>query len=179
MQVSDSISIHASTWEATVASSSAMPTIKISIHASTWEATRKHWPAERNSRHFNSRLYMRGNRTPYRHRKTFPYFNSRLYMRGNFVSIFPARRISISIHASTWEATATTLSGGIVVTISIHASTWEATWSMRQPLRKIVFQFTPLHERQRVWHRKKWRSIADFNSRLYMRGNCKNIQSFR
>ena len=100
--------------------------------------------------YFNSRLYMRGNRyfaglqqvpplfqfTPLHERQPGvtcglyqrTYFNSRLYMRGNerFLDNL-AKGISISIHASTWEATR----GDILCTrtqgISIHASTWEAT----------------------------------------------------
>ena len=145
---------------------------------------------------FNSRLYMRGNEqcfviglreisfqfTPLHERqqnvtsewRLNGYFNSRLYMRGN-----PDQgknlegRYHISIHASTWEATS------ICFTCQIHV---------------FVFQFTPLHERQRELqdvlhslncisiHASTWEATYQiqlfnfisgyFNSRLYMRGNC-------
>mgnify|MGYP004476748983 FL=1 len=59
---------------------------------------------------------------------------------------------SISIHASTWEATYKRGTPCICVLISIHASTWEATHSVSHSQgRYLLFQFTPLHERQRTW----------------------------
>ena len=79
--------------------------------------------------HFNSRLYMRGNAKERERMRVLDDFNSRLYMRGN--PAFSAGRSSerkISIHASTWEATS------LYLLISSSG----------------IFQFTPLHERQRI-----------------------------
>ena len=193
--------------------------ISISIHASTWEATKiladlvrdmifqftplhERQPLSlevcKSLYYFNSRLYMRGNAfaagtkgtstkfqftplherqqqtsihggvwwafqfTPLherQHRYTIPMhrygnFNSRLYMRGSMQHISkPERSADISIHASTWEA---------AIVIHIFKCV-------------ILFQFTPLHERQ------QYKPVfADkffyFNSRLYMRGSIKPDQ---
>ena len=163
------ISIHASTWEATLPAGTGSCRKHISIHASTWEATSTcmlEWerkvfqftPLHERQRlqlrrllkadYFNSRLYMRGNCVhspkpqPYRH------FNSRLYMRGNELSFNVSKKERISIHASTWEATNT----------------------MRKLFCACLFQFTPLHERQ-PGQRVRAAGREYFNSRLYMRGN--------
>ena len=55
----------------------------------------------------------------------------------------------ISIHASTWEATNFGNECCWIRDISIHASTWEATTANQDMvLAEYKFQFTPLHERQ-------------------------------
>ena len=143
------ISIHASTWEATVRIFLHTGSYNISIHASTWEATyllrtrpnpfifqfmllheRQHWFSLCPS--------------------VTMYFNSRLYMRGSMCGciLFWTKRL-ISIHASAWEATCLQAAQAVfeqdfnsrlcmrgnsvnsfVCTfccISIHASAWEAT----------------------------------------------------
>ena len=126
-----SISIHASTWEATESLSRILETYQfqftplherqlsdrfdisplwvISIHASTWEATAVYAKFRFCIDYFNSRLYMRGNRKITPLLLLLMYFNSRLYMRGNSEGRFRL----------------------LVV---------------------IVFQFTPLHERQPKKH---------------------------
>ena len=82
--------------------------IYISIHASTWEATESIRHKHTTSFYFNSRLYMRGNNNRPGKCRWFQNFNSRLYMRGNANGDRDAGRHQISIHASTWEATAKT-----------------------------------------------------------------------
>ena len=143
----------------------------ISIHASAWEATcggewgvmgwikfqftpiHKRQPTVaaglyQNGKHFNSRLYMRGNGllprevlsvifqfTPLHERRPAlnltkqcnANFNSRLYTRGNTFANTSTLVVNISIHASTWEATRKQLVQRCANRISIHASTWEAT----------------------------------------------------
>ena len=145
--------------------------LSISIHASTWEAT-DNWACCCSSNlYFNSCLYMRGNEnmhkygakgvisihastweaTPYSaeeaQRRLFQFmplherqltstlsvrtcghFNSCLYMRGNGITFCAASAIVISIHASTWEATP----------------------SSKGNTARRIFQFMPLHERQRI-----------------------------
>ena len=125
--------------------------ILISIHASTWEAAKKPVALPTKQTHFNSRLYMRGSRSPLRWAAIRPYFNSRLYMRGS------------ACGRATLDA-----GGGI----SIHASTWEAAYNTCTPkLQQVLFQFTPLHERQPA-SRGSSTAVFHFNSRLYMRGSC-------
>ena len=109
----------------------------------------------------------------------------------------------ISIHASTWEATAVYQIGSKAVwIISIHASTWEATTANQDMvLAEYKFQFTPLHERQQYLfhlpnpcirisiHASTWEATPEcsrrehipwhFNSRLYMRGNYWNYRGIR
>ena len=59
------------------------------------------------------------------------------------------------------------------LTISIHASAWEATRIFLKRENGVIFQFTPLHERQ-LWRQgKKELAVLHFNSRLCMRGNGK------
>ena len=114
-------------------------------------------------------------------------------MRGNKSNQGRAGRWrEISIHASTWEATLLFPLHMLDTAISIHASTWEATcgssgsvrlcyfnsrlymrgnpMSISQAALGILFQFTPLHERQHLYQRYLKTDIY-FNSRLYMRGN--------
>ena len=125
-------------------------TIRISIHASTWEATDGSWLYELALQYFNSRLYMRGNTVWEWMWRSSTNFNSRLYMRGNGESVKALKAFIISIHASTWEATATGTGTGVTRKISIHASTWEATTNRTDYFFYFLFQFTPLHERQLV-----------------------------
>ena len=91
-------------------------------------------------------------------------------MRGDISAGTEQLLSSISIHASTWEAAASEHCSLILSThfnsrlymrgskllglsvphgqISIHASTWEAAWQQGLSEDAILFQFTPLHERQ-------------------------------
>ena len=93
-------------------------------------------------------------------------------MRGNIICAVKQIKLSISIHASAWEATYVVFFSCINRDISIHASAWEATrcqqlqlptsWYFNSRLcmrgnifsaiwgsfARITFQFTPLHERQ-------------------------------
>ena len=81
------------------------------------------------------------------------------------------QRQIISIHASAWEATTGDYGASSATGISIHASAWEAT-SMSRSFRKwLIFQFSPLHERQHKRWCKKLGWVNNFNSRLCMRGN--------
>ena len=143
----------------------------ISIHASTWEATiRKNWKVYINTIFQFTPLHERQ-----RPRLISPvwktYFNSRLYMRGNITMLALLVKWEISIHASTWEAACWALAAaakerisihastweaaytaGVIIgkrKISIHASTWEAAYNTAGQLWWSKFQFTPLHERQR------------------------------
>ena len=165
----------------------------ISIHASTWEATYAITRRKCDECNFNSCLYMRGNdhgpisisvdqifqfmplhkRRPRSQSKAadISNFNSRLYMRGNMVPGCQKNTRQISIHASTWEApqrrqqntrTARNFNSCLYMRgnqdllkysygefmISIHASTWEATLRPVLQLVRYEFQFMPLHERQ-------------------------------
>ena len=146
---------------------------KISIHASTWEATLFGTQVENAITYFNSRLYMRGNEDRQTggnslfisiHASTweatcgcstdfFPasYFNSRLYMRGNVLR--STRTESENQFQFTPLHERQFAYGGFptsAIRISIHASTWEATWRTLLAVR-----------------------TGYFNSRLYMRGNGK------
>ena len=63
-------------------------------------------------------------------------------------------------------------SAAVTVIISIHASTWEAATIQIQILKEhVLFQFTPLHERQPTAQLMSLKSSSNFNSRLYMRGS--------
>ena len=77
------ISIHASTWEAAREERKTWYEKHISIHASTWEAAERWQTSSKKYLNFNSRLYMRGSPFPY-----LPLYLCNV----------------ISIHASTWEA---------------------------------------------------------------------------
>ena len=62
-------------------------------------------------------------------------------------------------------------SAAVTVIISIHASTWEAATIQIQILKEhVLFQFTPLHERQQH-SPQQIDALSHFNSRLYMRGS--------
>ena len=63
-------------------------------------------------------------------------------------------------------------SAAVTVIISIHASTWETAPIQIQILKEhVLFQFTPLHERQPTAQLMSLKSSSNFNSRLYMRGS--------
>ena len=166
------ISIHASTWEATVRIFLHTGSYNISIHASTWEATyllrtrpnpfifqfmllheRQHWFSLCPS--------------------VTMYFNSRLYMRGSMCGciLFWTKRL-ISIHASAWEATEMADNAEQLEAISIHVSAWEATLSQKgnkSNLWNISIHVSAWEATSRC--SIKSRSINYFNSRLCMRGN--------
>ena len=168
----NAISIHASTWEATIMVLSQLVWIKyfnsclyirgdrdhnqrqriyqISIHASIWEATDTP-QALRNKRYISIHASTR---------------------EATYASKADKTTADISIHASTWEATYKRGTPCICVLISIHASTWEATTESLKDLGVVIFQFMPLHERQRIAFRIPKVDIFYFNSRLYMRGNA-------
>ena len=188
-----SISIHASTWEATRKSSLYWWKGLISIHASTWEAT--HSVSHSQGRYllfqftplherqlkllkdlqvvtyFNSRLYTRGDHPVYLTLILFWYFNSRLYTKGDNLLTLTAIFSLISILASTREATAADYRHADPIQISILASAWEAT--------RFWYTGTNLQGNfnSRLYMRGNWRDIIGglwlnhFNSRLYMRGN--------
>ena len=126
--------------------------ILISIHASTWEAAKKPVALPTKQTHFNSRLYMRGSRSPLRWAAIRPYFNSRLYMRGSRVREYDDGTIKyISIHASTWEAALCNFAS------QKHNQYFNSRLYMRGSITYevtlfvvVLFQFTPLHERQRI-----------------------------
>ena len=143
------ISIHASTWEATDLSANQYSALYISIHASTWEAT----PNALTTPNSPPCISI--------HASTWE---------ATDVRSDSAWAILISIHASTWEATGAYHVPKFFATISIHASTWEATTSGLLSVFGNIFQFTPLHERQRD-PKDKGSKNKYFNSRLYMRGN--------
>ena len=165
------ISIHASTWEAAQWQKRLWKSILISIHASTWEAA---------SILQLLRLPTLFQFTPLHERQLrrifllhiFPNFNSRLYMRGSLtINPFDATQV-ISIHASTWEAAINALY--IVILNCLFQFT---PLHERQRIAFYIsifafykFQFTPLHERQ-PWCCNVVCKRSYFNSRLYMRGS--------
>ena len=121
------ISIHASTWEATIYAIRTSVIFyfnsRLYMRGNLFEAAVHTSPG-----YFNSRLYMRGNERRWYRWKQKAYFNSRLYMTGNcFRKSASVFLTVISIHASTWEATVFMPPVTLDTTISIHASTWEAT----------------------------------------------------
>ena len=189
------ISIHASTWEATWCQKMYLPChrfqfmplherqraeklatskLQISIHASTWEATCASLTTYPWVANFNSCLYMRGNAIGSRLHYRNLYFNSCLYMRGNLTGCYYVSITSISIHASTWEATVKQVMENPELTISIHASTWEATnlgWVFGTcayiSIHASTWEATvTCAEKHGMWRY--------FNSCLYMRGNGKD-----
>ena len=188
------ISIHASTWEATLFWCIKLSVFKISIHASTWEATppqsalivgsstfqftplherqrEEVIPMETEGIFQFTPLHERQQFLPLVRQIAFPYFNSRLYMRGSILRIwlsYKKRYFNSRLY----------MRGS-----TIHVSC----------LNTNEFQFTPLHERQRcpkaskhsgkhisihasTWEAAKWTRqgvywLFYFNSRLYMRGS--------
>ena len=121
------MSIHASTWEATLYCRRHIILWVISIHASAWEATEKHFPFLRDC------LFQ------------FTPLHERQQIRGRF----KADRRDISIHASTWEATL------LQQHEQTAAHYFNSRLCMRgnpfcAPIRLwyVLFQFSPLHERQ-------------------------------
>ncbi len=126
------VSIHASAWEATPESVSGQSIQRVSIHASAWEAT--------NRITVGIFLLFLFQSTPPRGRrpgvieaffKIFKSFNPRLRVGGDTVPVVSADDMSVSIHASAWEATANVQPGGGHRHVSIHASAWEATTCRR------------------------------------------------
>ena len=144
--------------------------------------------------YFNSRLYMRGNIksskvdvstmlfqfTPLHERQrcfhriylsAFQYFNSRLYMRGNQ---HDRRKLySFNDFNSRLYMRGNGSGNNSLISIEIFQFT---PLHERQRLSQncnggqIKFQFTPLHERQHNWLKMHHKPM-NFNSRLYMRGN--------
>ena len=80
-------------------------------------------------------------------------------------------REHISILASAWEATVRTMRSFAFHSISILASAWEATGCNWNLSLQLLFQFSPLHERQRIRRCSELSLSCYFNSRLCMRGN--------
>ena len=125
-------------------------TPNISIHASTWEATLCAictFCAIRS--YFNSRLYMRGSTTSWIMFMMCLYFNSRLYMRGSRKHHLALAFYTISIHASTWEAAMAEARQRSSLTIFQFTPLHERQY--RYFIISVcikIFQFTPLHERQ-------------------------------
>ena len=144
------ISIHASTWEATT---SGLLSVCGNIFQFTPLHERQRDPKDKGSKnkYFNSRLYMRGNLVAAMTYSPAYNFNSRLYMRGNGLTDEVTLPDFISIHASTWEATAARESGA---TTTIHFNS------------RLYMRGNGTIARGRA-------TSNYFNSRLYMRGNFK------
>ena len=165
----------------------------ISIHASTWEATiRKNWKVYINTifqftplherqhhdacapcevRDFNSRLYMRGSLLGVGGCRKGKDFNSRLYMRGSLYSRCHNRKEE-NFNSRLYMRGSVQHGWTIMVEqISIHASTWEAAAS------GTANSGTPTDFNSRLYMRGsaiedgKTQRIFHFNSRLYMRGS--------
>ena len=121
--------------------------------------------------HFNPRLYARGDSPSGMSLDMSRNFNPRLYARGDGVPRPLQYLCTISIHASTREATAESPAQSGCVHISIHASTREATWNRRCTCTDRRY-FNP-----RLYARGDspgWTSDGtrrDFNPRLYARGD--------
>ena len=152
---SKTVSIHASTWEATTnrhatkflqsfnprlhvggdgKDSQVLLKLVVSIHASTWEATR----------------------------------------------IIPLLYIfkRVSIHASTWEATGALSLYDAQCVVSIHASTWEAT--TRERWHNQAGGFNPrLHVGGDHGVRHTQQSASSFNPRLHVGGDWLSLPSSR
>ena len=122
------VSIHASTWEATYWQNSIHYHAEVSIHASTWEATHRIRVCHARVHLFQS-TPPRGRRPSLTLRSTSwrVSFNPRLHVGGDNLQALCRGCHNVSIHASTWEATAVACELEIVNGVSIHASTWEAT----------------------------------------------------
>ena len=101
--------------------------------------------------HSDSRLCTRGDLDFNTHLPCKRYFNSRLYIRGDVShSIVLPVVEDILIHASTWEAT------HVLLSAASHFAYFNSRLYMRgnqcrwiKFLCSDIFQFTPLHERQR------------------------------
>ena len=79
--------------------------------------------------------------------------------------------VSISIHASTREATRSIYWRCRSNSISIHASTREATQTHHQHYMCCFYFNSRLYTRGNTATRKAYFGVKDFNSRLYMRGS--------
>ena len=164
------ISIHASTWEATLWQRWHTALHIISIHASTWEATEK---GERTCWIYKFQF------TPLHERQHCNLRTAGWYVVFQFTPLHERQHMyrieyrtrRISIHASTWEATAEAAAETKEESISIHASTWEAT--------RTEYGFSK--DDDISIHASTWEATGIvtgncrlrfyFNSRLYMRGN--------
>ena len=122
---------------------------------------------------FNSRLCTRGDIDFNTHLLCKRYFNSRLYTRGDVShSIVLPVVEDILIHTSTWEATSVAESNSFVPIyfnsrLCMRGNVLSAFFIMNL----VLFQFSPLHERQHCANRRGMIRY-NFNSRLCMRGNC-------
>ena len=123
----------------------------ISIHASTWEATVLVETLPIVQSYFNSRLYMIGNalrplfRLP--PRQTFQF--TPLHERQRYWFCYSSGQRTISIHASTWEATQVPNSIRLfIVYFNSRLYMRGNTCGVTSFTEMKVFQFTPLHERQ-------------------------------
>ena len=81
------------------------PEPAVSIHASAWEATAATSTFRRRRGRFNPRLRMGGDKSPRIPTKASTGFNPRLRMGGDSKSSRGMRASLVSIHASAWEAT--------------------------------------------------------------------------
>ncbi len=100
----------------------------VSIHASTWEATGSACPSTGPASCFNPRLHMGGDMiTPADCPLMVLFQSTPPHGRRPERSVEFNDKVRVSIHASTWEATQSSLQMDISPLVSIHASTWEAT----------------------------------------------------
>ena len=122
----------------------------ISILASAWEATSRNMKKRKSRKNFNSRLCMRGNTYIAAPCKALHNFNSRLCMRGNRMQLKPFPATSISILASAWEATYPAVFRTLVIMLfqfsPLHERQRCCNYTQLQLI--MLFQFSPLHERQ-------------------------------
>ncbi len=164
------VSIHASTWEATLCRAGtrcksdcfnprlhmggdwmgedAIERLIVSIHASTWEATYQ--------RRFGGDGKAFQSTPPHGRRPairadigTMARFNPRLHMGGDLLSlgsIHPNPRFQSTPPHGRRRGVDASAAGGDV---SIHASTWEATTKSRKVSDVMKFQSTPPHGRRR------------------------------
>ncbi len=168
------VSIHASTWEATNLDGATRSDLGfqstpphgrrlrpmsipitatgVSIHASTWEATSHH-----------------AQRPQWEEFQSTPPHGRRLFRR---LAIKSLRRVSI--HASTWEATPYNTVYVFTAFVSIHASTWEATRG-RMDYRRYQASFNPrLHMGGDAGSVRSPPAREGFNPRLHMGGDTIN-----
>ena len=129
--------------------------------------------------YFNSRLYMRGSVYFLYTGMWKIYFNSRLYMRGSRYPGGINKQEQFQFTPLHERQLFLPLASCFSISISIHASTWEAA-----PLGLWLFLGNPyfnsrLYMRGSEKNRADAEEYANFNSRLYMRGSCKNTQFFQ
>ena len=145
------ISIHASTWEATVlATHTGKAILQFQFTPLHERQPKALWLILNRCLYFNSRLYMRGNSYLQYHVVIYCIFQfTPLHERQQGCSESSAGCRKISIHASTWEATKSVLS----------LFFWNRYFNSR------------LYMRGNVIKRFNYFNPPYFNSRLYMRGN--------